>query len=102
MDTINDFGFKQRKYMPVFPKANGKTTVYIEGYPCEDNEPMAATYFHVYRLTLLMTNSHDILLSMTRYTSVLTGFIYYREGDITKFVAPDIYVVLGVAKSRTP
>ena len=46
MDTINDFGFKQRKYMPVFPKANGKTTVYIEGYPCEDDEPMAATGFH--------------------------------------------------------
>lgn len=38
MDTINAFGFKQRKYMPVFPKATGKTTVYIEGYPCEDAE----------------------------------------------------------------
>ena len=48
MDTTNDFEFKQRKYMPVFPKANGKTTAYIEGYPCEtqrrqDAEKLAAT-----------------------------------------------------------
>ena len=26
------------------------------------------------------------------------NFIYYREGDVTKSVAPDIYVVLGAAK----
>lgn len=41
MDTVNDFGFKQKKYMPVFPRAIGKTTVYIEGYPCEDAEARA-------------------------------------------------------------
>ena len=46
MDTVNDFEFKQRKYIPIFPKASGKPTVYIEGYPCEDDEPMAATDFH--------------------------------------------------------
>ncbi|MYG06365.1 hypothetical protein F4167_07070, partial [Candidatus Poribacteria bacterium] len=46
MHTQNDFEFKQRKYMPVFPKASGKPTIFIEGYPCEDDEPMAATGFH--------------------------------------------------------
>ena len=59
MDTINGFGFKQRKYMPVFPKANGKTTVYIEGYPCEDDEPMSATFFTANRLTHSPINSND-------------------------------------------
>ena len=42
MDTSNDFEFKRKKYMPTFPKATGVPTVYIEGYPSEDDEPMAA------------------------------------------------------------
>ena len=98
MDTINGFEFKQRKYMPVFPKANGKTTVYIEGYPCEDEEPMSATNFHGVQINA----SYD---QLSRYFAIndqiyigIDSFIYYREGDMTKFVAPDIYVVLGVAK----
>ena len=41
MHTLNDFELKRRKYMPTFPKANGKPTIYIQGYPC-----MAATGFH--------------------------------------------------------
>ena len=98
MDPINGFEFKQRKYMPVFPKANGKTTVYIEGYPCEDEEPMSATNFHGVQINA----SYD---QLSRYFAInnqiyigIDSFIYYREGDMTKFVAPDIYVVLGVAK----
>ena len=46
MDILNDFSFKQKKYMPIYPKAIGKPTIYIEGYPCEDNEHIAATDFH--------------------------------------------------------
>lgn len=38
MDTLSDFDIKQRKYMPVFPIATGKTTVYMEGYPYEDDD----------------------------------------------------------------
>ena len=98
MDTLNGFEFKQRKYMPVFPKANGKTTVYIEGYPCEDDEPMAATGFQGVQINA----SYD---QFSRYFAInnqiyigVDSFIYYREGDMTKFVAPDIYVVFGVAK----
>ena len=52
MATTNDFEFKQRKYMPIFPKASGKPTVYIEGYPCEDDEPMAATGFHAEQIRI--------------------------------------------------
>ena len=51
MNTRNDFELKQRKYIPVFPKATGKPTVYIEGYPYEDDEPMAATDFHAEQIT---------------------------------------------------
>ena len=46
MHTLNDFELKRRKYMPTFPKANGKPTIYIQGYPCEDDQPMAVTGFH--------------------------------------------------------
>ena len=36
MNMLNDFAVKQRKYMPRFPKADGKPTFYIQGYPYED------------------------------------------------------------------
>ncbi len=98
MDTLKDFEFKRKKYMPTFPKAIGKPTIYIEGYPCEDDEPMAATGFHADQIRIFSEQ-------LTRYFAVnphiyigIDSFIYYREGDITKFVAPDVYVVLGVDK----
>ena len=85
--------------MPVFPKANGKPTVYIEGYPCEDDEPMAATGFHGEQIATFYDQ-------LSRYFAVnahihigIDNFIYYREGDISKFVAPDVYVVFGVDKN---
>lgn len=98
MDTINDFEFKQRKHIPIFPKASGNPTVYIEGYPCEDDEPMAATGFHGEQIRIFSEQ-------LTRYFSInahiyigVDSFVYYREGDITKFVAPDVYIVFGVDK----
>ena len=98
MESLNDFAFKQRKYMPVFPKAIGKPTVYINGYPYEDDEPMAGTGYHGEQIALFFEQ-------LSRYFAVnahvhigIDNFIYYREGDITKFVAPDVYVVFGVAK----
>lgn len=98
MDTVKDFQFKQQKYMPVFPKANGKTTVYIEGYPGEDDEPLAATGFHGAQITTLYDQ-------LKRYFEIndlvrvgVDSFIYYCEGDITKRAAPDIHIVFGVEK----
>ena len=98
MDTLQDFEFKRKKYMPIFPKASGKPTIYIEGYPCEDDEPMAATGFHGEQIRIFSEQ-------LTRYFAVnphiyigIDSFIYYHEGDITKFVAPDVYVVFGVDK----
>ena len=98
MGTRNDFQHKQKKYIPVFPKATGKPTIYIEGYPCEDDEPMAATGFHGEQIGNL---AEQIMRYFSIHPHIYIGidnFIYYREGDITKFVAPDIYVVFGVDK----
>ena len=98
MDTVNDFEIKQRKYMPVFPKAIGKTTVYIEGYPCEDGEPMAATGFHGVQITTLYDQLKRYFAINDLVRVGVDSFIYYSEGDITKCVAPDIHIVFGVDK----
>ena len=98
MNTLTDFEFKQRKYMPTFPIANGKPTIYIEGYPYEDDEPMPATGFHGLQINIF----YDQLFRYFRVNDYVhignDNFIYYEEGDITKVVAPDIFVVFGVKK----
>ena len=98
MDTVKEFELKQRKYIPVFPKATGKPTVYIEGYPSEEDDPMPATESHGVQLTLFYEQ-------LSRYFEIdehihvgIDSFIYYCEGDISKRLAPDVYVVFGVAK----
>ena len=98
METANDFVFKKRKYMPIFPKAAGKPTVYIEGYPYEDEEPMPATGFHGEQISIFYDQlSRYFAIHPDIYVGV-DNFIYYREGDMRKCVAPDVYVVLGAAK----
>ena len=98
MDPTTDFEIKQRKYMPVFPKANGKTTVYIEGYPGEDDEPMAATGFHGVQITTLYDQLKRYFAINDLVRVGVDSFIYYSEGDITKRAAPDIHIVFGVDK----
>ena len=98
MSTRNDFELKQRKYMPVFPKANGKPTVYIEGYPCEDDEPMAATGFHAEQISNFFDQLYRYFVINPYIYVGVDNFIYYREGDMTKVVAPDVYIVLGANK----
>jgi Uma2 family endonuclease len=58
---------------------------------------MAATGFHAEQITTFSEQ-------LSRYFEInshtyIGSFVYYREGDITKSVAPDIYVVFGVAKT---
>ena len=81
--------------MPIFPKANGKPTVNIEGHPSEDNQPMSATGFHGLQITTLSDQLKRYFGSDNRVYIGIDSFVYYREGDRRKFVAPDIYVVLG-------
>ncbi|MDE0314916.1 MAG: Uma2 family endonuclease [Candidatus Poribacteria bacterium] len=98
MDTLNDFRMKQKKYMPIFPKASGKPTIYIEGYPCEDDEPMAETDFHAEQITTLSDQLKRYFAINDLVHIAVDSFIYYSEGDITKCVAPDIHIVFGVEK----
>ena len=98
METRNAFKLKQKKYMPVFPKAIGKPTVYIEGYPYEDEEPMPATGRHGEQQSIFYDQLSRYFRDNPHIYVGLDNFIYYREGDQTKFVAPDVYVVFGVAK----
>lgn len=98
METVKDFVFKRRKYMPVFPKAAGKPTVYIEGYPYEDEVPIPTTGFHGEQINIFYDQlSRYFAIHPDIYVGV-DNFIYYREGDMRKCVAPDVYVVLGAAK----
>ncbi len=98
MNTLSDFEIKQRKYMPVFPKASGKPTPYIPGYPYEDDEPMAATGFHAEQIVTLADQFFRYFEIDEHIFVGIDTFIYYREGDRTKVVAPDIYIVLGASK----
>ena len=95
MGTRTDFDFKRRKYIPVFPKASGKPTVNIEGYPSEDDQPMSATGFHGVQITTLSDQLKRYFGSDNRVYIGVDSFVYYQEGDRRKFVAPDIYVVYG-------
>ena len=98
MDTLEEFAFKQKKYMPVFPKATGKPTIYIEGYPYEDDEPMSATEFHGEQIVTLSDQLKRYFAINELVHIAVDSFIYYSEGDISKCVAPDIFIVFGVEK----
>ena len=98
MNTQNDFELKQRKYMPVFPKATGKPTTYIEGYPSEDENPMPAGEFHGMQMQSLFEQFLRYFHAHPHIHVSMDNFIYYREGDIRKVVGADVYVVLGAAK----
>lgn len=98
MNTRNDFELKQRKYMPVFPKAVGKPTTYIEGYPSEDENPMPAGEFHGMQMQSLFDQFLRYFHAHPHIHVSMDNFIYYREGDIRKVVGADVYVVLGAAK----
>ena len=98
MNVIGDFAIKQQKYMPVFPKATGTPTQYIPGYPYEDEHPMPATELHGVQANIFFDQIYRYFQVDENIHVGLDNFIYYREGDITKVVAPDVYVVLGAAK----
>ena len=98
MDSIKDFDTKVNKYMPIFPKATGQPTIYIEGYPFEDDEPMAATFYHGIQINFFFDQLFRLYYSEPHILVGVDSFIYYSEGDMKKCLAPDIFVVLGAKK----
>ena len=85
--------------MPIFPKATGQPTRYLEGYPFEDDEPMAATLYHAKQISIFHDQLERYYFKEPYILVGLDSFIYYSEGDIKKCVAPDLYVVLGAKKT---
>ena len=85
--------------MPIFPKATGQPTIYLEGYPFEDDEPMAATLYHAKQISIFHDQLDRYYFKEPHILVGLDSFIYYSEGDMKKCVAPDIYVVLGAKKT---
>ena len=82
MKPANDFTRKQHKYMPTFAKATGKPTIYIPGYPYEDEEPMPATGFHGEQNSILYEQiSSYFAMQPHIYVGVDNFIYYYREGD---------------------
>ena len=98
MKPVTDFAHKQSKYMPTFAKATGKPTLYIPNYPYKDEEPIPSTGFHGEQNSILYEQLSSYFAMQPHIYVGIDNFIYYREGDVTKSVAPDIYVVLGAAK----
>jgi Uma2 family endonuclease len=94
---LTTFEDKRRKYLPRVPRAIGTPTIYLEGYPTEDGEPMSATDFHGAQMTTLRYQLANYFRDIEPAYVGIDSFVYYVEGDPTKSVAPDIYVVLGVS-----
>ena len=91
------FEEKRRKFLPKMTRAFGQPTVYLKGYPTEDGEPMSATEFHGRQISILSEQLNDYFSRGDTLAYVGTdSFVYYQEGDVRKFVAPDVFVVLGV------
>ena len=98
MDILSSYDVKRKKYMPTFPRATGKPTVYIDAIPRRTMSQWLLPDFMACRFG---TFSDQLARYFNAEPSVYIGidsFIYYYEGDRTKFVAPDIYVVLGAEK----
>ena len=98
MEPLNDFQHKQQKYIPIFPKASGKPTIFIEGYPSEDKDPMPAGECHGMQMHTLFDQFLRYFRAHPYIHVGMDNFVYYREDNIRKVVAPDVYVVLGAAK----
>jgi len=96
MNLSTNWKHKHGYVLPPYPLASGRATMSLEGYPAEDDEPMAATKFHGQQIVTL---SYQLGAFFRLEDKVYVGtdsFIYYVEGDTSQCVAPDVYVVLGV------
>ena len=59
---------------------------------------MAATAFHGLQINILFDQFFRYFAINDHIHIGVDSFIYYEKGDITKCVAPDIYIVFGVEK----
>ncbi len=76
----------------MLPQLNLKVT----DYPESDGEPMAETGFHVTLIAFFLAMLRSFFHSRNDVYVGANMFVYYSEGDPTKKVAPDLFVVFGV------
>jgi len=67
-------------------------------YPESDGEPMAETDTHRKQMMYLLDALEDYFRDDPNVYVAGNLFVYYEEGDPTEVVAPDVFVVKGVAK----
>ncbi len=67
-------------------------------YPESDGKPMAETDTHIKLLIYLREALADYFRDEPNVYVAGNLFVYYQEGDPTKVVAPDVFVVKGVPK----
>jgi len=77
------------------PRAIFRPPVY---YPESDGEPMAETDTHRKQMMYLLDALEDHFRDDPNVYVAGNLFVYYQEGDPTKFVAPDVFIVKGVPK----
>lgn len=65
-------------------------------YPESDGEPMGETGFHVTLITFLLSMLREHFRDRSDVYVGANMFLYYEQGDPTRKVAPDVFVVFGV------
>ena len=94
MPTFTDDKRKHGYVIPSHPQSSGSATIYIEGYPSEDDEPMAATQFHARQIVTLSYQLEAFFGWEERVYVGTDTLIYYREDRPTRKVAPDVVFAL--------
>lgn len=69
-------------------------------YPESDGQPMGETGFHVTLITYLLSMLREHFRDRGDVYVGANMFVYYQEGDPTKNVAPDVFVVFRVSKEE--
>jgi len=69
-------------------------------YPESDGEPMAETGIHVTIITLFLTMLRTYFRRRDDVYVSANMFLYYREGNPNKKLAPDLFVVFGVSSDE--
>ncbi len=67
-------------------------------YPESDDEPMAETDPHIQQIIDLRSSLRDFFRNARQVYVGSNLLLYYVEGDPSKSVAPDVFVVRGVGK----
>lgn len=70
--------------------------IQAEDYPTTDGEPMAETGFHVTLIAYFLAMLRSLFRDRDDVYVGANMFLYYREDNPAKKVAPDLFVVFGV------